>query len=282
MPVARSRRKPAPRKSRPAVEARSLWDAAIDSWEDFEEGGKDFSRDRVHGPALLRAIGRVRGLRVLDLGCGQGRFTRSLARRGARVTGIDWSTKMIETARRHEQADPLGIQYYVADARNVGTSWSPGSFDAVVSCMALMDMPDLPRVLDRTRRLLGTHGRFVFSISHPLNTAAIGWERATGSDRGAMLVDRYFEERPGRLEWRMRRLKNPFTTVFWHRTLETWFHELRRAGFAVDGLWEPRATLEQKRRFPALVGSAKVPFYLVLSCRPLTLPNGKRSHDRSR
>ena len=265
--MARSRRLPAPKRMRPDLEARRAWDRAIGSWEDFQEAGKDFSRDQVHGPALLRAIGRVDGLRVLDLGCGQGRFTRSLARRGAKVVAVDWSEKMIEAARRHEQEVPYGIEYLVADARTVGRSWSSGSFDMVVSCMALMDMPDLPRVLRRIRTLLKPGGRFVFSTSHPLNTSAVRWEHRSGPDRGAMLIDRYFDERAEQLEWRMARLRRPFKTVFWHRTLETWFTELRRAGFDVERLSEPRASPAQERRYSMLRGSRKVPFFLVLSCR---------------
>lgn len=250
-----------------ARKARAAWDGAVDVWEDFQEAGKDYSRDEVHGPALLKAIGPLRGRRVLDLGCGQGRFTRELARGGASVLGVDWSRRMIDAAVRHERADPVGLEFRREDARTVGRSRPPGSFDLVVSCMAFMDMPALPRVLGRVRALLRPEGRLVFSISHPMNSAAVRWERPGGADPGAMLVDRYFDERPGRLHWRMARLTRPFRTVYWHRTLESWFGLLNRAGFEVEGLWEPRATPRQVRELPLLRGASKFPFYLVLRCR---------------
>lgn len=252
-----------------SIDARKAWDDAIDVWEDFQETGKDYSRDRVHGPALLRALGPVQGLRVLDLGCGQGRFTRRLARLGARVTGVDWSSAMVEAAQRHERRSTLGIEYRRMDARNAPRAWPPATFDRVVACMSLQDMPNAPAVVRGAHRLLRRGGRFVFSVSHPLNTAAIRWERPSAKvrERGAMLVDRYFEQGPRVTQWAMTRLKRPFATPYWHRTLESWFSLLRRSGFEVESLAEPRATEADARSNPLLAGTRQVPFFLVVSCR---------------
>jgi 2-polyprenyl-3-methyl-5-hydroxy-6-metoxy-1,4-benzoquinol methylase len=258
-----------------ARQARLAWERALEAWERFQERGLDYSRDLVHGPALLRAIGEVRGLRVLDVGCGQGRFTRELARAGARVTGIDWSNGMIRLARAHERDAPLGIRYRQLDARQIRGSWPSGSFDRVVGCMSFMDMPGLPRVLAGAHRLLTAEGRLVFSVSHPLNTSAVGWERPAAPVRGPMGVEKYFAERVGVTEWRMKRLDRPFDTLYWHRTFESWFALLKRAGFRVDGLTEPRATPAQARSNPLLRGTRAFPFFLVIDCSKL--PPAERS-----
>jgi SAM-dependent methyltransferase len=250
-----------------SAEARTAWDRAIDVWEDFQETGKDFSRDRVHGPALLRLLGPVQGLRVLDLGCGQGRFTRRLAARGAQVTGVDWSAAMIDVADAHERSAPLGIEYRRMDARLVARAWPPGSFDRVVACMSLMDMPNSPAAVRGAYRLLRPGGRFVFSISHPFNTAAVGWQKSDSGAVRAMLMDDYFSEGPGETEWAMKRLKRPFKTPFWHRTLESWYSLLHRTGFEVEALREPHATNRAARSNPLLAGTRQVPFFLVVSCR---------------
>ncbi len=262
-----SRGASAKKVSRP--DPRKAWDDAIDVWEDFQETGKDFARDRVHGPALLRSLGAVRGLRVLDVGCGQGRFTRRLAQLGALVTGIDWSRAMIEAARRHERQAPLGIEYRRMDAQNASRAWPPATFDRVVACMSLMDMPNASSVVRGAHRLLHPGGRFVFSVSHPLNTAAIQWERPEAGvmHRGAMIVDRYFEEGPRVTEWAMKRLKRPFATPYWHRTFESWFSLLRTTGFEVDSLAEPSATEAEVEANPLLAGTRRVPFFLVVNCR---------------
>src|SRR5215468_11060340 len=91
--------------------ARSCWDESADAWNHFVESGLDYYRTELHGPALLDACGVVAGLDVLDVGCGQGWFKRELARRGARVVGVDWSPGLIAHARRHQAAQPLAVNY---------------------------------------------------------------------------------------------------------------------------------------------------------------------------
>jgi SAM-dependent methyltransferase len=192
-----------------------------------------------------------------------------LAKLGAQVTGIDWSSAMIEAAQRHERKAPLGIEYRRMDARHAPRAWPPATFDRVVACMSLMDMPNASSVVRGAHRLLRPEGRFVFSVSHPLNTAAIQWESPSADvrHRGAMLVDRYFEEGPRETRWAMKRLTRPFTTPYWHRTFESWFSLLRRSGFEVDSLVEPHASEAQARSNRLLAGTHRVPFFLVVNCR---------------
>src|SRR5690606_16654281 len=59
---------------------------------------------------------RLDGARVLDVGCGGGLLTETLARSGARVTGIDLAPTMIETARLHALESGLGIDYRLESA----------------------------------------------------------------------------------------------------------------------------------------------------------------------
>src|SRR5262245_59602595 len=96
--------------------ARAAWNGGARAWDECVTTGADFYRLEVHGPGLLAACEPVGGLDALDLGCGQGYFARELARRGARVVGIDLSDKMIAHARAHEQREPLGITYQVLSA----------------------------------------------------------------------------------------------------------------------------------------------------------------------
>jgi 2-polyprenyl-3-methyl-5-hydroxy-6-metoxy-1,4-benzoquinol methylase len=264
-----------------AREARLAWERSAATWEAFQERGQDFARDLVHGPALLRTLGAIRGLRVLDVGCGQGRFTRELARRGAQVTAIDWSDAMVRRARRHERECPLGIRFRHLDAREIGATWRAGSFDRVVACMSFMDMPGLPRVLRGAHRVLTDRGRLVFSVSHPFNTAAVGWERPGAPARGAMRAADYFVERVGVTEWKMKRLDRPFDTLYWHRTFESWFALLRSGGFRVEMLTEPHATISRARTHQFLRGARAFPFFLTLDCRRLAPSEPRERHRGS-
>src|SRR6266478_1785849 len=107
---------------------RASWDNAADVYTEGQASGRDYYRYEFFGPAQLALCGDVREMRVLDVGCGNGYFTREVARRGARVTGIDISPRMIEHAKRHESTAPLGVEYHVLDAAALPAGFVPQSF----------------------------------------------------------------------------------------------------------------------------------------------------------
>jgi 2-polyprenyl-3-methyl-5-hydroxy-6-metoxy-1,4-benzoquinol methylase len=236
------------------------------------ETGADYHRLQLHGPWLLRAAGDVKGLRVLDLGCGQGFFSRRLATLGAKVTGVDWSRNQIENARRHEKERPLGIEYRRMDARNVDKIWPEGTFDLLFSCMALMDMPEPGPVLKSASRVLKPSGRLVASISHPcFNSPPVSlWTRERIGKHGPRIIDRYFDEGPVLQDWVLRGTGQKLNAPAWHRTLSTWFSIVKEAGFVITDLWEPQPTAEQVRKHPGFEGVSRVPFYLVFEAKPVS------------
>ena len=94
-------------------EVARLWDGNAGTWADNVAEGWDITRDYFQVPAFLELIGDISGLRILDAGCGEGQNTRTFARLGAELTGIDLSEKMIQFAREREKDKPLGIGYNV-------------------------------------------------------------------------------------------------------------------------------------------------------------------------
>ncbi|MGC2288539.1 MAG: class I SAM-dependent methyltransferase [Thermoplasmata archaeon] len=256
--------------------ARDNWNQAADIWEDFVEHGKDDSRELVHGPALLRAVGPVRGTRVLDIGCGQGYFTRKLAARGARIVGVDWSVGMIDRARALESRKLLGIDYRVLDARHLQARFPRKSFDLAVACMSFMDAPGLDQILRGVHQVLTTNGRLVFSITHPMNSSRVSrWETERVGAHGARIVDGYFDEGATPMHWRQTRLKRSFFVPHWHFTLGTWFRKLHQAGFEVSDMAEPRPSQRQMRTHVRLEGPGRVPFWLIVSAQKVSTPPGR-------
>src|SRR5207253_9272709 len=119
-----------------------------------------------------RVVGDVRGLHVLDLGCGNGYLSRRFAQGGAKVVAVDASAPVIDRARARESQEPLGIEYRVADAARL-EFLRAGTFDLVTCHMALMDIEDADRVIVEVGRVRHTSGRFVASRSHaPSDQAA--------------------------------------------------------------------------------------------------------------
>ena len=85
--------------------------------------------------SLRTWLGDITGLSVLDLACGEGICSRYLRRWGAaRVVGVDISEQMIGLARQEEGAQPLGIEYRVADVAALGKI---GDFDRVTASYLL-------------------------------------------------------------------------------------------------------------------------------------------------
>jgi 2-polyprenyl-3-methyl-5-hydroxy-6-metoxy-1,4-benzoquinol methylase len=81
--------------------------------------------------SLRLRLGDLTGLSVLDLACGDGMSSRRLKQWGAaHVVGVDISAQMIRLAQQQEHAQPLGIEYHVADAVRLGKI---GAFDRVTA-----------------------------------------------------------------------------------------------------------------------------------------------------
>lgn len=237
------------------------WDEAAILWDEFVETGLDFARLEVHGPALSRACGSVKGLNVLDIGCGQGYFSRVLAKGGAKVVGIDLSPRMIAIARAHEKGRPLGVQYRVMDARRIDKVWASGTFDLVTACMSLQDMPAPGRVIHSTSEVLSDHGAMAFSVVHPVNNSWGKWERKDGK-RGVWIAD-YFRHGRYIVPWDMPRLRNHWSTVSYNFTISDWSAMIEDSGLLIQRICEPRPTKSQVKRHPELEACSRIPFFLV-------------------
>jgi ubiquinone/menaquinone biosynthesis C-methylase UbiE len=253
------------------------WDDASESWADFVRGGKDYYRDDMNNPATFRLIGNVKNKRILDLSCGEGYNSRLLAKRGAKVVGVDFSKKMIRLAKQTERKEKLGIDYRVADATDL-KEFKNGSFDVVTCIMALMDIEHYEEAISEAARVLKRNGRFVFSITHPcfefgetVNGEIVGeWKNEEAAEN--MLKERalclevrnYFCKGKCEISWDMKRLVKPFKTTSFHRTLTDYFRALCENGFLVSRLVEPKPTSRGATKHPLLKKHIKIPHSMIV------------------
>jgi len=221
------------------------WNDAAESWVDFVRKGKDYYRDELNNPATFKLIGDVRGQLVLDLACGEGYNTRILARKGAKVTGIDFSEKLIELARREETKEKLDICYHVLDATDL-KEFSSNHFHLVACFMSLQDIENYEKAISEVARVLRNRGRFVFSIPHPCFETIIADGKRTSATR------KYFGTVKYPVQWKMERLVKPFRTTSFHRTLTNYFDALFRSKLFVSNLVEPKPTQKGLREYPPL------------------------------
>jgi SAM-dependent methyltransferase len=107
------------------------------------------------------------GARVLDAGCGMGRYTFALADHGLAVEGLDLSASLLERFRRFD-AGRYGIPVHCADVLDPPAELR-GSFDAVIGFFTLHHLHDLSGSLRAMRALSKPGGRIVFLEPNPLN-----------------------------------------------------------------------------------------------------------------
>jgi SAM-dependent methyltransferase len=139
--------------------ARRQWDAAARIYDDvIAPALSDAHR------AILARAGDIAGCDLLDLGCGTGKVASLAAQRGARVTAVDLSPKMV--AHASALPDLADARVAVMDAQQLDLP--DASFDRVVASFSVMFCPEPHRALAEARRVLRSGGRFAAGVwSYP-------------------------------------------------------------------------------------------------------------------
>ena len=250
-------------------DVRTAWDQLATFWDERVEAGRTWQRGLIQ-PSVERLLRLEPGERVLDIACGNGAFARRMAELGAGVLATDFSEGMLERARSHGG----DVEYRLADATDERTLLSlgePGSFDAVISNMAIMDMESIEPMAAAASRLLSQSGRFVFSTSHPAFNS--GDARPTveqnpeGSEVYSVRVSSY-----GRAftSTGVGIRGQPVEQWYFHRPLWMILQPFFEHGFALDGLEEPLVgPPDWKPGTPAHVYT-QVPGVLVARMRRIT------------
>ncbi|HEV7128993.1 MAG TPA: class I SAM-dependent methyltransferase [Ktedonobacterales bacterium] len=226
------------------------WSAAIDHVDDFGEEG-DVPRQLLLNPAIFALLGEVRGLRILDAGCGQGYLARLLARRGAQVTGVEPADSWYRAVVAQERAAPLGITYLREDlATFAAATQGIDVFDAVVANMVFMDIPEAEPAIRQCVAALRPGGSLVFSLAHPcFEDTEESWART-----GAISVRDYLRES---------RIPQTFAARF-HRPLSYYLNLVIQAGCALRAIVEPGLGEEWAAHGAWYARNTRVPSFIVM------------------
>jgi 2-polyprenyl-3-methyl-5-hydroxy-6-metoxy-1,4-benzoquinol methylase len=259
------------------AEAMGAWEAVADWWDQATAEADDFHRQVVI-PATDRLLAVRPGERVLDVACGNGGYARHLAAQGAEIVAVDASPRLMELARRRTAGDRISYRHVDATDGAALRALGPGSFDAAVCKMALMDMAEIQPLAGALAELLRPGGRFVFAVLHPAfnstGTSLLAEQLTTETGelvvQRAVKVMRYLE--PEALRGVAKR-DQPVPHRYFHRPLAVLFGVFFGAGFVLDGLEEPRFTpAAAGTKESAWIPSPDVPPVLVARLR---LPGGE-------
>jgi SAM-dependent methyltransferase len=262
----------------PLSRSRASWDANAGAWTRWVRERGDPHREVLLDPAVERALGRLRGLQVIDLGCGEGRFARRMARGGARVLGVDLSPALIRRARaaRGRVGNP---RYRVADLTHLH-GVPGGRYDRALAYLSLVNVPRLGAALRKQQQkrlnvvaqsMIHSTPGLVAVISHPcFSTPDGGWEAELpvvphGPPRlRRLFVGRYFGRRTERFRFSP---EFPALTVNYHRPLGEHLEGIARAGLRLEQWIEPRPSAALARREPAWRPHRELPLFAVWAAR---------------
>ena len=187
----------------------------------------DFTHALIE-PELSRLLGDVRGKRILDAGCGEGRYARYLKHKGAHVIGIDGSEKLLAYARERD-AD---IEFQTADLLDV-LDFGNHSMDAIISVGVLMSLPQLDTFLSESVRILKKQGVLLIAVHHPafcnptMRLDQRFWEKWLRRPVVGRTFS-YFGKGSGHASWPL-----------YHRTIGEYVDAFRRHGLQIDRITEP-------------------------------------------
>ena len=223
---------------------REAWDQNAADWVEWARSpALDHPSWRFNRPRFLELLpppGRL----TVDVGSGEGRLTRELARLGHNVVGVEASAALAAAAARD------GLEVLVADA--AALPLEDGTADLAVAFMSLLNMDDMDRVVSEVARVLAPGGRFCFAVPHPASSGGLLDGSAAEADYFATrsIVD--VRERGGR--------RMTFHDV--HRPLERYSRALEGAGLVVESLREPVPPADYVEEHPPARWWLKLPCLL--------------------
>lgn len=218
-------------------------------------------------PALRALLPDLRGLEIVDLGCGFGWFCRWAREQGAaQVLGLDVSEKML--ARARAATTDAAITYVRADIERL--ELPEAAFGLAYSSLALHYVEDLAGLLATVRRALVPGGNLVFSIEHPIYTAPArpGW-LVDADGRKTWPVDGYLAEGPRTTDWLAKGV------IKQHRTIGTTLNLLIRLGFTISHVEEFGPTDDQVAVKPDLAEERERPMFLLVAARRIEAASGR-------
>ncbi|HIH10711.1 TPA: class I SAM-dependent methyltransferase [Candidatus Woesearchaeota archaeon] len=144
-----------------------IWDdASVTKYKEY-----DNSELRYIHPILLEMLGEVQRKKIIDYGCGEGKFLEELLQRGAEIYGYDISEAMIAQSRKR-----VGISGELAVTESGKIPLPDNSVDGAVSNLVLMmcgSVQTVDAIFKEVGRVLKPQSPFVFCITHPAFTDRI-------------------------------------------------------------------------------------------------------------
>src|SRR3989344_241782 len=209
---------------------------------DYYHQSRTQTSGRLHNelidmPATLSLLpDDLSGVNILDAGCGSGIYSVLLAKKKARVTGIDASSKMIEIARKEKPAG-LVITYQVGNLYTL--DFEKETFDIVLCAYVLENVKDIYKVFEQFSRVLKSSGFCIFSVSHPFRANSV---RTKKNGKEIWVMEDYFSSAVRQSDF-----GHGMIVEKYKRTIQQYADTISATGFIIERILEPQPIEEGKR-----------------------------------
>lgn len=224
------------------------WNRNAASYTQF--AGPDDFINRQFKRELWQSLGDVRGVRILDLGCGAGWLSQQLHEAGAEVLGIDGSSELLQAARTCYP----DIEFLQHDL-SLGFPPLGRTFERIVANMVLMDIPDLTLLMQSIREALRPGSKFIFTMQHP----CFFYMKSQRDEEGRM-----FRKVTGYLQPEVWRMEGFGGHNHYHRSLTSYFAHLRENRLAVTRLYEPEPIVQSEKTEEELAFHRSIPVFILI------------------
>jgi SAM-dependent methyltransferase len=209
----------------------------------------------IEKPAIMELLPKIKGSKVLDLGCGDGLFGKELLELGAYYyKGIDGSEKMAQQANINLQGLPTSIVCQNLDE----VEFESNQYNVITSRLVFHYLPNIQPLFEKVYTSLVPGGHFVFSVQHPVITSYMS-HHSGKEKRGHWLVDHYFRSGERVESWM------EHSVVKYHRTIEEYLSTALYCGFTIKGMKEGKPDQKFFSKEEEYQRRQRIPLFLILS-----------------
>lgn len=241
------------------------WEKSADWYSDHLSSSGTYQENLI-APNLVRFLNLKKGEKVLDLGCGEGYFSRIIKKEGADVLGTDASKSLLEKAQK---LDSKG-SYVLRKAEEFS---SKDKYDSVVAVLSFQNMKEGEKVFQNVSSFVKEKGRFVLVLNHPAFRVPkeSDWQYDEKSKRQGRVVYRYMSEvsipivmNPGSKK------EKHITTYSFQRPLQWYMKIANKNGFVMSRMEEwisNKSSQKGPRQKAEDMARKEIPLFMVLEFR---------------
>ncbi len=180
----------------------------------------------------LKLLGDLKNKKILEISCGGAQCGIAMAKKGAKVTGIDISKEQLKFAEKLAEKNKAKIDLYQGDVKKLNKI-KPNSQDIVFTAWALHYVDNLESCFKEVHRVLKKGGNFVLAIPHPFYSLI--------NPKTLKIIKSYFKTG----KWEERDGNEKF--VMYHRKISDIVNILVEANFKIEKIIEPDSRKHYKK-----------------------------------